>query len=227
MYNYCNKTLTSRSKYDEVAAKKCHLAKDHTGACKEFPFLDHLFKVNKQIANKIKRDSTMTTGAAWKSKDAGPNRILRWVMLLTDKELLKYGIDMTKLKPQVVSKLREKAADYDSCVQVAIKLTWLVYQIPGTPIPPKEIKEYLEEHFGKLENVTPCCICLEPLAYKLFSDARRGKAVIETCHFDPRQHDATNVGFAHRECNIAQGNKTLDEFYTWIESILNRAGKIK
>ena len=26
----------------------------------------------------------------------------------------------------------------------------------------------------------------------------------------------------HRECNIAQGTKTLDEFYQWIEEILAR-----
>lgn len=72
--------------------------------------------VSPSVANKIKRDPTMTTGAAWKSEDAGPNRILRWVMMLDDDELLKYGLDMSKLKPRVVAKLREKAADYDSCI---------------------------------------------------------------------------------------------------------------
>ena len=77
--------------------------------------------------------ATMTTGAAWKSADAGPNRILRWVMLLDDEELLKYGINMAELKPGVIAKLREKAADYDSCALVAAKLTWLVYQMENAP----------------------------------------------------------------------------------------------
>ena len=53
----------------------------------------------------------MTTGAAWKSANAGPNRIPRWVMLLPDAELRKIKIDMAQFKPQVVAKLREKAAD--------------------------------------------------------------------------------------------------------------------
>jgi len=36
-----------------------------------------------------------------------------------------------------------------------------------------------------------------------------------------------NVGFGHRECNIAQGAKTLDEFYQWIEAILARVEEEK
>lgn len=43
----------------------------------EFPFLAHLAKTHPAVAKKIIRDSVMTTGAAWKSEEAGPNRILR------------------------------------------------------------------------------------------------------------------------------------------------------
>jgi len=223
--NYCGKTIGSRSKFDDVQSKKCNKIAGHSGDCEEFPFLNHLSKTNKRIADKIKRDSTMTTGAAWKSEDAGPNRILRWVMLLPDKELLKYGLDMNALKPQVIAKLREKASDYDSCIQVAIKLTWLVYQMNGAPNCPEDIKKYLESHFGEMKNVTVCSICLEEIDYKLFHSAQRGKANLETCHLNPRIHNPENVGFAHRECNIAQGNKSLDEFYEWIRGILQRADK--
>lgn len=226
MITYCNKIISSSSKYDKIAKRKCHFPKGHTGSCKEFHFLGHLQKTHKRIADKIKRDSTMTTGAAWKSEDAGPNRILRWVMLVPDKTLLKYGINMKQLKPQVIAKLREKAADYDSCIQVAIKLTWLVYQMPGAPKPPEPLKEYLELHFGLLNNITGCSICLTELEFKLFHDAQRGKAVVETCHLDPRSHSPINVGFAHRECNIAQGNKSIEDFYGWIYGILKRANRI-
>lgn len=218
---FCLKTIKSRSKYAEVAAAKCHLPAGHTGNCCEYPFLEHLLEVDKRVADKIKRDATMTTGAAWKSEDAGPNRINRWVMLLNDSELLKYGIDMSQLKPGVIAKLREKAADYDSCILVAAKLTWLVYQMKNAPVPPSHIKEYLEELFGKMiPNSTVCVICRQPIDYELFSVAERGKAAIETCHKNPRMHNSDNVGFGHRECNIAQGNKTLDEFYSWIKDII-------
>lgn len=50
----------------------------------------------------------------------------------------------------------------------------------------------------------------------------RGRAEIETGHRNPRLHNAENIGFAHRECNIAQGSKTLPEFYAWIRTILER-----
>lgn len=221
--DFCNKPISSHSKYSEIAQPRCHCMSGHTGECEEFPFLSHLRNVNKQLAEKIKRDATMTTGAAWKSADAGPNRILRWVMELSDEQLLNYGIDMSMLKPGIVAKLREKAADYDSCIQVAAKLTWLAYQMQNAPEPPPDIKAYLEELFGPIiAGSTVCVICKLPLDYNLFSSAARGKAAIETCHKNPRIHNAENVGFGHRECNIAQGAKTLSEFYSWIGDILSR-----
>jgi hypothetical protein len=55
--------------------------------------------------------------------DAGPNRIDRWVMLLPDADLLKFGIDLTAMKPTVQSKLRDKAATYEDCMDVAAKPT--------------------------------------------------------------------------------------------------------
>ncbi len=194
----------------------------HEGVCEEFPFLSHLSKSHPRIAGKIKRDATMTTGASWKSEDAGPNRILRWVMMLPDEKLREFGINMQLLKPQVIAKLRDKASNYESCISVAIKLTWLAYQIPGAPVPPDHIRQYLEAHYGKMNTLTTCGVCLLPLDFTMFGEAQRGKAIIETCHFDPRLHNPDNVGFAHRECNIAQGNKPLPEFYDWIAGILKR-----
>ena len=220
---FCNEPIASRSKYNDVVIQCCHLEKGHNGRCDEYPFLRHFQSIAPSVANKIKRDSTMTTGAAWKSDYAGPNRILRWVIKLSDKELLKYGLDMAKLKPGIVAKLREKAADYDSCIDVAIKLTWLAYQMDKCPHPPELIMKYLELLHGRMNpSSTVCEICKLPMSFSDFSLAVRGKAEIETCHKNPRLHNSENVGFAHRECNIAQGAKTLEEFYDWIEGILSR-----
>ncbi|WP_141508781.1 hypothetical protein [Candidatus Chloroploca asiatica] len=199
------------------------MPKGHDGKHDEFPYLRHLLKTNPTVAAKIKRDSTMTTGAAWKSEDAGPNRILRWMMLLSDEELLEYGVNMVALSAQVVAKLREKAANYESCMRVARKLTWLAYQMPGAPVPLEPIRIYLEDFYGSMNvHSTYCLVCRLPLHFDLFANARRGKADVETAHSNPRIHDDSNVGFAHRECNIAQGAKTLPEFYAWIEAILDR-----
>ena len=71
---FCNKPIQSRSKYADVASCRCHLNVGHPGKCCEYPFLKHLNLVNKRVADKIKRDATMTTGAAWKSEDAGDLR---------------------------------------------------------------------------------------------------------------------------------------------------------
>jgi hypothetical protein len=225
---FCRQVITSRSKYDKIASRRCHKLADHSGKCHEAPFLYDLAKHHPRVAAKIWRDSIMTTGAAWKSEEAGPNRILRWVMLLPDQELLKFGIRMSALKPQVVAKLRDKAADYDSCIRVAMWLTYAAYQMPDAPTPPDELREYLEPNFGEMKpGSTTCVICLLPSPFVLFESAQRGKALIETCHKDPRVHAPSNVGFAHRECNIAQGAKTLDEFYDWIAGIVQRARPVK
>lgn len=221
--DFCNKEIASKSKYKELQPKLCHLPKGHAGKCSEFPFLAHLKKTAPNVAKKIERDSTMTTGAAWKSADAGPNRILRWVMLLDDSELLNYGIDMSQLKPGVIDKLRQKAATYNDCILGAIKLTWLAYQMENAPSPPDEIKNYLESFFGKMvKNSTTCVICKSPISFSSFELAQRGRAEIETCHKNPRIHNPDNIGFGHRECNIAQGSKSLDEFYEWIADILSK-----
>jgi len=227
MIEFCGKPLPNRSKYADIAQKKCHRLQGHRGKCSEFPFLKDLSKTHKRVADKIRRDATMTTGAAWKSHDAGPNRILRWVMLLSDEELARYDLFISELRPDVVAKLREKAAPYEDCIDAAIKLTWLVYQMPDAPIPTNEVREYLEAAIGPMYMATTTCeVCRLPISFDMFEEAKRGKALIETCHKNPRIHNADNVSLAHRECNIAQGSKTLDEFYAWIEGILERAGKL-
>ena len=144
----------------------------------------------------------------------------------SDAVLLKFGLNMKNLKQGVVAKLREKAANDEDCMSVAVKLTWLAYQMPHAPVCPKEIKDYLENRIAKMTpDSTTCIICKEPLSFSLFEKALRGKAEIETAHSNPREHNDVNVGFAHRECNIAQGNKTLNDFYDWIHGILIRVGK--
>jgi len=224
MLELCLEPIDSRSRYAAIAAKRCHRVKGHDGRCREFPYLLHLKQVAPRVADKIRRDATMTTGASWSSEDAGPNRILRWVMLLSDEELrAKYGIHMESLKPQVIVKLRQKKATYEDCMAVARKMTWLVYQMEDAPIPPSDIEEYLRAFHGPMHpGTTMCTVCRLPLSFRLFGKAQRGHSPVETCHSDPRLHTPDNVGFAHRECNIAQGPKTLDEFYAWIEGILQR-----
>ncbi|MCF5850440.1 MULTISPECIES: hypothetical protein [Aeromonas] len=219
----CKKELPVRGKYKNISEKKCYLMEGHEGPCSEFPYLEALKVAYPRVANKIVRDATKTTGASWKSDDAGPNRIDRWVMLESDEVLASYGLNMKALKPSVVAKLREKAATYDDCMDVAAKLTWLVYQMPDAPDCEQKFRTYLEKRFGDMGfGSTTCIVCRQPLSFSLFEKAKRGKAEIETAHSNPREHSQDNVGFAHRECNIAQGNKTLDEFYQWARDILSR-----
>ncbi len=227
---FCGKTLKTRSnsKYDPPGLHKCHHRHQHEAACEEFPYLNHLAEAAPRVRNKIIRDATKTTGASWKSEDAGPNRISRWTMLLSDADLKNIGVNMGALKPWVVAKLREKSATYDDCMDVAKKLTWAAYGMRNAPVPDEYTREYLEHLFGAIvPGTTPCLICKAPLDFELFEAARRGKAEIETAHAAPRSHTPNNVGFAHRNCNIAQGDKSLNEFYDWIEGILVREGRIQ
>jgi hypothetical protein len=195
------------------------------GPCEEFPYLDGLAKDAPRVRSKIIRDSTMTTGAAWKSDDAGPNRIPRWVMQKSEEELKAFGVDMSALKPGVQAKLRDKAASYDDCMDAARYLTWLAYGMNGAPKPDAQTRQYLEAQFGPIgAGETTCLVCRTPLEFGSFEHAQRGKALIETAHSEPRRHNSNNVGFAHRECNIAQGDKSLGEFYGWIGGIVDRVG---
>lgn len=225
---FCLKLFPSRSKYSDPDLHRCFRLAGHPDRCNEFPYLDHLRQVAPRVRAKIIRDSTMTTGASWKSEDAGPNRIRRWTMLLSDEALLEqFSIDMSSLKPQVVSKLREKAASYEDCMAVAKKLTFLAYSMPDAPHIPEETRQYLEALYGDLApESTACLVCKENLSFSLFEYARRGKAEIETAHSNPRLHSPDNVGFAHRSCNIAQGPRSLDEFYDWMQEVISRVRPI-
>lgn len=225
---FCKKIIKTRknSKYDPEDFHTCYLPAGHLGKCEEYPYLNHMGEVAEKVRNKIIRDATKTTGASWKSTDAGPNRISRWTMLLSDEELAALNIDMSALKPWVVAKLREKAATYEDCMEAAQKLTWSAYGMVGAPEPDDFTRKYLENLFGPIRaGSTTCLICRAPLEFNLFSEARRGKAEIETAHATPRSHTKDNVGFAHRHCNIAQGDKDLDVFLEWMIGIVARHGK--
>ena len=225
----CGKTLPdrARSKYDPPSLHRCQCEEGHAGDCAEFEYLRHLRSVAPRVAAKIVRDATKTTGASWKSEDAGPNRISRWAMLLRDDELLALGLDMSKLKPWVVAKLRQKAATYEDCMSSARYLAWSVYGMESAPEPDDATRIYLESSFGPIiKGHTACLVCRAPLRFVLFQEARRGRAEIETAHANPRVHTPGNVGFAHRHCNIAQGDKDLSGFYDWITGILERAEPI-
>ncbi len=225
----CGEALRARSnsKYDPTDLHRCQRETGHSGPCGEFTYLAHLRRLAPRVAAKIVRDATKTTGASWNSEDAGPNRISRWTMLLTDDELKKLGINMAVLKPWVVAKLRQKAATYDNCMGSARYLAWSVYGMEGAPEPDPTTKAYLESFFGPIVLcATGCLVCRAPLQFALFHEARRGKAEIETAHANPREHTPGNVGFAHRHCNIAQGDKDLEGFYDWIMEILQRTGRI-
>lgn len=226
MPDFCGRKLPSRSRYATANYPRCNNRRGHEGRCSEFPFLVHLRSTNPKVAEKIERDAMMTTGAAWKSSDAGPNRILRYAMLLSDDELAAMGVNMSALEAVVVAKLRDKAASYDNCVDVSIELTRQVYSMPDAPVAPPEIVELVEYLSASTIDLgtTGCLVCRRPLSFSLFALARRGKAEIETAHAMPRMHNAANVGLAHRDCNIAQGSRSLPEFHVWIAGILASNG---
>src|SRR3990172_11525733 len=159
---FCGKSMRTRanSKYDPPNLHRCFREERHDGSCEEFPFLNHLREVAPRVRDKVIRDATKTTGASWKSEDAGPNRISRWTMLLSDAELAKLGVNMKALKPWVVAKLRDKGAKYDDCMDAARKLAWLVYGMQNAPKPDDYTKRYLENHFGPIvRGSSPCLIC--------------------------------------------------------------------
>jgi hypothetical protein len=216
--------VSGRSRFEAGIKRCCFREAEHQGRCDEYPYLHHLETQAPRLAAKIRRDATKTTGAAWKTEEAGPNRIDRWAMLLSDDELRdRHSINIAAMRPTVQAKLREKAATYEDCMAVAAKLTWSAYQMRNAPPAPPDVRAYLEARFGEFElGSTRCIVCRDHLVFEAFAEAQRGRARIETAHSNPRLHNSENVGFAHRECNIAQGGKSLSEFYAWIRAIIAR-----
>ncbi|MCH2428938.1 MAG: hypothetical protein MK168_06400, partial [Candidatus Thalassarchaeum sp.] len=105
--------------------RHCHKLPGHSGSCGEFGFLNNLKSIDNKIANKVKRVSWNTTGAAWKTKKAGPNRMPRYVAALPieefEKALKEKGFNLNELSTP--EKIIEKGATYAQCINVAIKLT--------------------------------------------------------------------------------------------------------
>lgn len=79
----CKKPIVGRSRFEAYIDRCCAKEAGHVGACDEFPYLKHMSDVAPRVCAKIIRDATKTTGAAWKSEIAGPNRMDRWGMLPT------------------------------------------------------------------------------------------------------------------------------------------------
>lgn len=171
------------------------------------PFLRELKETHPKVADKIQRDSLNTRGASWGVKKDGEqnrrNRQPRWTLVPGDQFYPTHW------------------AEYSTCLDVARHLTSHVYAMKGAPTPSETTKALLKpgEHDGL------CPICLVRLDFDDFSKAKQSKAEIETAHIDPQAvhiHTDDNVAFAHRQCNIAQGDRSIEEFLAWIGSILER-----
>jgi hypothetical protein len=182
-----------------------HLQKRHT----DLPFLLHLKETYKKVADKIERDSLNTRGAPWPKNLAGVqkrrNRQPHWTLKQGDQLFPKHY------------------ADYETCLAVARRMTYYVYSMPNAPDCPREIVKYLEKE--PVRNSYLCPICLEPVDFNDFHEAQQSKALIETAHLDPQSeyiHTPDNVCFAHRMCNIAQGDRSIEHFLEWIDGILQR-----
>jgi len=83
---------------------------------------------------------------------------------------------------------------------------------------------------GLYSHPTMCWICGRTLNIEDFRrDARKEADALQLGHRTPlsrgyRQHTAKNVGWVHRSCNTIQGERTLDEVYRDMVTILQFNG---
>ena len=190
--------------------RTCHLELQHEQSRHtDMPFLLDLKKHHKKVGDKIERDSLNTRGAPWPKNLSGVqkrrNRQPHWTLKEGD-----------QLYPQ-------HYADYETCLEVAKRMTYYVYCMHGAPTCPDEIVKYLEQK--PEEDTYLCPICLLPVDFRDFEKAKQSKALIETAHLDPQAeyiHTPDNVCFAHRTCNIAQGDRSIPDFLNWMDGILKR-----
>lgn len=76
-------------------------------------------------------------------------------------------------------------------------------------------------------DVAKCPICVAPLAFDEFDLAEQSKAAIDSDHLNPsltQRHAPGNVAFVHHLCNTTKGDRSLDEFDSWMREVLERKG---
>ncbi len=89
-------------------------------------------------------------------------------------------------------------------------------------------KIYMEN----LDETTECYLCKEQLTVKNFMvDARIDGDGIQGCHIIPLEvgvmnHNANNIELGHRDCNIMQGNRSVEETLMHFEKILKAHGRL-
>ncbi len=215
--SYCNKIKRKSAKNFE-----CKLANGHTGKCNSFPFLAHLKTTNSKIAKKIEQDAYHTRGNKTKPFK---NRSFRWDNPISNNQASTMKTQKNKGIP------KKEYATQEECFKVAQKLTRLVYEMENAPECPDEIKPYLDQVPDKVNNPCICPLCKEKLDIHSFGESQWGQAVIELWHTKPLnettfEHNANNIAWGHRACNIAQNDKTLSETLDWFEEILKAHNRI-
>ncbi len=214
---FCNKILRSGT----LSNMECKLEKDHHGICDSYPFLKHLILIQKKLSDKIKQDAYHTRGNKTKPFK---NRSVRWDRPISQEEAknLKNENDLGIPKKEHSSQ--------EECFKVARKITRLIYEMDDAPVCPPEIQKYLDQEPDKKDNPCICPLCLEKIKISDFKENVWGMAKIELWHITPLSdntpnHDADNLGWGHRTCNIAQQERTTDETIDWMESLVKKHRK--
>ncbi len=206
----CNKTIRNNTKAKYI----CKLEKNHTGRCDKAPFLKDLRVSFPKGAAKINQDAYHTRGNKTKPYK---NRSFRW-----DHAISKKKESRLKNKKNLGIPKKEYATQ-EQCYLVAKKLTRLIYEMKNAPSYPKSIIKYLDKK--PVSNKCRCPLCLKILDINDFSKAKWGKAEIEMWHNFPLsekaiRHVTNNMSWGHRDCNIAQGEKTTKKTLSWFKTIL-------
>ena len=191
--------------------RQCKKASGHRGRCSDMPFLTHLKGTFPKVAEKIERDSFQTRGASWgrdtEGRQARRNRQPRWTLQEGDTFYPRHH------------------QSYEVCLDIASELTIQVYEMFGAPDCPDEIASYLPR--VPTNNSGICQVCRSSLEFEDFSAATQSLAAIDTDHLDPtieRRHISGNVFLVHHICNTTKGDRSIDEFLSWMMEVLERFG---
>ena len=190
--------------------RRCKRPAEHNGRCTDMPFLDHFKKgLNAKVAKKIERDSFNTRGASWgrdaQGKQARRNRQPRWSLGPGDRFYPAHH------------------QSYEVCLTIAAELTVQAYEMVGAPQCPAEIVRFLPR--APIKDAGLCPICRLPMMFSDFSEASQSLAEIDTDHLNPtleRRHIPGNVAFVHHDCNTTKGDRSIEDFITWVEGVLGR-----
>jgi hypothetical protein len=201
----CGKTIkTFVNNFGNEETQHCIREQGHKGRCSYRPNYKLFGDNEEKIKAKLNNAALYTAG---ETAENSPilNRAQRWTakpLSMDEEQVLKvegkYRVGIRK----------DEASTFQYCSEIERNLFRVVQKV----------------YEGVTDNSTQCYYCGEGFDFENFLLSSKNPASIQICHLKPLSeneimHKPENCFWGHRQCNIIQGNQSIEEMYNRIQKI--------